>query len=48
MLLRKGIYGKLKLKLKSANGIVRDVECIATPSLNNLNIVEGITLSIIK
>ncbi|TFH47020.1 MAG: PAS domain S-box protein, partial [Bacteroidia bacterium] len=48
MLLRKGIYGKLKLKLNSANGSVRSVECIATPSLNNLNIAEGITLSIIK
>ncbi|MBE0666605.1 MAG: PAS domain-containing protein, partial [Bacteroidales bacterium] len=48
MLLRKGIYGKLKLKLKSANGSVKAVECIATPSLSNLNIAEGITLSIIK
>jgi two-component system CheB/CheR fusion protein len=48
MLLSKGLNDKLKMKVTTAKGNTSVVECLATVSLNNLNMAEGILLSIKK
>lgn len=48
MLLSKGLNDKLKMKVTAANGNTSVVECLLTVSLNNLNVAEGIILSIKK
>ena len=48
LVLCKGIFDRIKMSLIPANGKMTSVECIATPSMNNLNITEGMTLSIIN
>jgi two-component system CheB/CheR fusion protein len=44
----KGKPVKIKMKLLSSDGKVTSVECLVTPSLNQLNIAEGMILSFIK
>ena len=48
LVLGKGISDKIKMQLVSSNGKMSSVECIVTPSMNHLNITEGMTLSIIN
>ena len=48
ILLGKGLNDKLKMKVIAANGNISIVECLATVSLNNLNMAEGMILSIKK
>ncbi len=48
MLLSKGLNDKLKMKVTDANGNISVVECFVTISLNNLNMAEGMILSIKK
>jgi two-component system CheB/CheR fusion protein len=43
----KGISEKIKMNLLSSNGKMISVDCLVTPSMNHLNIAEGMTLSII-
>lgn len=48
LVVRKGISESVKMKLVSSNGKMTSVECIVIPSMNHLNIAEGMTLSIIN
>ncbi|HSO78407.1 MAG TPA: PAS domain-containing protein, partial [Bacteroidales bacterium] len=48
LVLGKGISDKIKMMVVSSNGRINSVECIVTPSMNHLNITEGMTLSIIN
>ncbi len=48
LVMGKGISDKIKIKLLASNGIIIPVDCIVTPSVNRLNITEGIILSILN
>jgi two-component system CheB/CheR fusion protein len=48
MLLGKGLNDKLKMKVTAANGKISVVECFLTVSLDDLNMAEGMILSINK
>ena len=46
--LKHGIYDKISMTLMASDGKITTVDCIVTISLNELNIAQGMTLSILK